>query len=176
VKLLLFVLPLGLDTLAVSAALGVRGPSRRERLRIGFLFAGFEAVMPILGLLLGSAAGRAVGHAADYVAIVLLALVGVWMVVHDDEPESPSPTSVVAAVALGISISLDELAIGFAIGLLRLSLWWAVVLIAAQAFVFSQLGLWLGARVGETQRERAERLAGVALLAIAAWLAVRELG
>jgi len=178
VKLLLFVLPLGLDTLAVSAALGVRGVSPRERLRIGLLFAAFEAGMPIVGLLLGRAAGYAIGDAAEYVAIAILGLLGLWMVVHDDDehPGELGRESFAASLALGLSISLDELAIGFTIGLLRLSLWRAVVLLGVQAFLFSQLGLRLGSRLGETQRERAEQLAGLALLGLAAWLAVGKLG
>jgi manganese efflux pump family protein len=178
VKLLLFVLPLGLDTFAVSAALGVRGMPRRERLRISFLFAGFEAAMPIVGLLLGRAAGYAVGDAAEFVAIAVLALLGLWMVVHEEGSEAADlpRASFLAAVALGLSISLDELAIGFTIGLLGLSLWRAAVLLGVQAFVFSQLGLRLGSRLGESQRERAEQLAGLALLALAAWLAAGKLG
>jgi putative Mn2+ efflux pump MntP len=77
--------------------------------------------------------------------------------------------------ALGLSVSLDELAIGFTIGLLRLSLWLAVLLIGAQAFLFAQLGLRLGARLGESLRERAEQAAGLALLALAVLLAVEKL-
>ena len=46
-----------------------------------------------------------------------------------------------ACSSLGLSISLDELAIGFTIGLLHLSLWLAIVLIGAQAFIVAQLGL-----------------------------------
>ena len=53
-KLIALVLPLSLDTFAVSAALGVAGPSRRERWRLSLLLAGFEAVMPIVGFLAGS--------------------------------------------------------------------------------------------------------------------------
>jgi putative Mn2+ efflux pump MntP len=78
-------------------------------------------------------------------------------------------------LALGLSVSLDELAIGFTIGLLHLSLGLAVVLIGAQAFLFSQLGLRLGSHLNEAFRERAERAAGVALLALASFLAIEKL-
>ncbi|MBV8734434.1 MAG: manganese efflux pump [Solirubrobacterales bacterium] len=73
-KLLALVLPLGLDTLAVSAALGMIGVSPASRLRVSVLFTVFEAGMPLIGLALGVALGRAIGKGADYVAIgVLLA-------------------------------------------------------------------------------------------------------
>jgi putative Mn2+ efflux pump MntP len=178
-KLLLFVLPLGLDTFAVSAALGMRGLPARQRLRVSLLMSGFEMAMPVVGLLLGHALGTLVGNAADYVAIGVLGLLGVWMLVHDDDEGAKvgqvATGQGLALLALGVSISLDELAIGFTIGLLHLSVWLAVVLIGAQAFLFAQLGLRLGARLNETFRERAEQLAGLALLGLAALLVVEKL-
>jgi putative Mn2+ efflux pump MntP len=62
------------------------------------------------------------------------------------------------------------------IGLLHLSLWLAVVLIGVQAFLFGQVGLRLGSRLNEALRERAEQLAGVALLVLAVLLAIEKLG
>jgi putative Mn2+ efflux pump MntP len=179
-KLILFVLPLGLDTFAVSAALGMRGLPARERLRVSLLMAGFEMAMPIIGLLLGHAVGHVIGDAADYLAIAVLALVGVWMLVHEEDDESERVEQLATGhgavlLALGISISLDELAMGFTIGLLHLNLWLAVILIGAQAFLFSQLGLRLGSHLNETLRERAERLAGLALLGLAVLLAAEKL-
>jgi putative Mn2+ efflux pump MntP len=56
-------------------------------------------------------------------------------------------------LALGISISLNELAIGFTIGLLHLSVWLAVVLIGAQAFLFAQIGMRLGSHLSDNLRE-----------------------
>lgn len=179
-KLLLFVLPLGLDTFAVSAALALRGLAPRERLKVSLLMAGFEMAMPVVGLLLGHALGDAIGGAAEWVAVAALAGLGAWMLLHEEEGEGAKAAALVdrsglAAIALGVSISLDELAIGFTIGLLHLSLWLAVVLIGAQAFLCSQLGLRLGARLNETYRERSEQLAGLALLGLAVLLVVEQL-
>lgn len=179
-KLILFVLPLGLDTFAVAAALGMRGLPRRERLRVSLLMSAFEMTMPVVGLLIGHAVGSAVGGAADYVAIGVLASLGVWMLFHEEEGEGVKVGELasrggLAILALGISISLDELAMGFTIGLLHLPLWLAVFLIGAQAFLFAQLGLRLGARLNETLRELAERLAGAALVGLAALLVVEKL-
>jgi manganese efflux pump family protein len=180
-KLILFVLPLGLDTFAVAAALGVRGLPRRQRLRVSLLMSSFEMAMPVVGLLLGHALGQLVGSAADYVAIGVLVVVGLWMLVHEEKGEGERIAQLargqgLVLLGLGISVSVDELAIGFTIGLLHLSLWLAVVLIGAQAFAFAQIGLRLGARLNETLRERAEQLAGLALLGLALLLVVEKLG
>lgn len=80
-----------------------------------------------------------------------------------------------ALVLVGLSVSLDELAMGFSIGLLRLPIALAVVLIGAQAFLAAQLGLRLGSRLGSGVAEIAERLAGFALLALAAFLMASKL-
>jgi len=174
-KLVLFVLPLGLDTFAVSAALGAGAAPERERLRISLLLSGFEMAMPIAGLLLG----RGLGNAGDYVAIVVLGAVGVWMLVSDEEVETRAAAELsrrrgVALLALGVSVSLDELAIGFTIGLVGLSIWLAVILIGLQAFAVAQIGLRLGARLSERRREAAEKLAGLALIGLAILLLVEK--
>lgn len=179
-KLILVVLPLGLDTFAVSAALGMRGLPTRQRLRVSLLMSGFEMAMPVVGLLLGRALGHLVGSAADYVAITVLALVGLWLLVHEEEDEGERVARLAGGrglvlLALGVSISLDELAIGFTIGLLHLSLWLAVLLIGVQALAFAQLGLRLGARLNDTLRQRAEQFAGLALVALAGLLVVEKL-
>ncbi len=180
-KLILFVLPLGLDTFAVAAALGLRGLPARERLRVSLLMSSFEAAMPIFGLLLGRGLGSALGNVADYVAVAMLALVGVYILfVEDDEVGGERVSSLTsrrgaALLMLGISISLDELAMGFTIGLLHLSIVLAVILIGAQAFLLAQVGLRLGARLGSVAAELAEKLAGVALLGLAALLLVERL-
>lgn len=64
---------------------------------------------------------------------------------------------------------------GFTIGLLHLPLLFAVVLIGVQAFLLAQLGLRLGARLGEAAREWAERLAGLALIGLGALILIEQL-
>jgi putative Mn2+ efflux pump MntP len=57
-------------------------------------------------------------------------------------------------VALRISISLDELAIGFSIGLAHLAVTAVIVAVALQAFIAAQFGLAIGAKMRERLRER----------------------
>ncbi len=179
-KLLLFVLPLGLDTFAVSAALGLQGLPKRERLKVSLLLSGFEMVMPVIGLFVGRGLGAAIGGVAEYIAAAALIALGGYMLLADEEGEGAKVASLsnrtgVALIGLGISISIDELAMGFTIGLLHLSLILAVLLIGVQAFLVAQLGLRIGSRLGAAAREWAERLAGVALLGLGALILVEQL-
>lgn len=179
--LLAFVLPLGLDSFAVAAALGALSPSRRERWRVTAVFVAFEGGMPLIGLGLGAPVAHAVSGIAEWIAAAVLIGVGAWMLVSgdgDDEEERVrqlSKTRGLAVIGLGIGISLDELAIGFSLGLTHLPTVAAVIAIVVQAVVAVQLGLNLGARVGERARENIERLAAVVLIVLGVTLAVTHL-
>jgi putative Mn2+ efflux pump MntP len=180
-KLLAFVLPLGLDSFAVAAALGASQVSTAwQRLRISLVFVIFEGGMPLIGLALGSALARGIGHVADYLAAAAVIGIGVWMLLADNEDEEDKAGRIMtsrglALVGLGISISLDELAIGFGIGLERLPVGAVIAAIALQAFVAAQLGLAIGAKIAERWRERAERAAGIALILLGAYLIAQQL-
>jgi manganese efflux pump family protein len=165
------IIPLGLDTFAVAAALGMAGLKAGDRTRVSLIFTAFEAGMPLVGFLAGNLAGRAVGNAADYVAIAILIALGLFMLRPQAEDEDQrlsllARTRGLAAIGLGVSISIDELAIGFTIGLLKFPVVLILVLIGIQTFIVTQLGIRLGQRIGERIREGAERLAGVALAAL----------
>jgi manganese efflux pump family protein len=179
-KLLAFVLPLGLDSFAVAAAIGAARPvTAGQRLRISMIFVAFEAGMPLIGLTLGSSLARAIGDIADYVAAAAVIGVGAWMLAHGDDDEQAAgrllATRGTAIIALGVSISLDELAIGFSLGLVRLPLIPVIIAIGVQALLAAQLGLSLGARISEHLRERAEQVAGVALILLGGILIAERL-
>jgi manganese efflux pump family protein len=179
-KLVALVIPLGLDTFAVAAALGMLGTTPAARLRISILFPAFEAAMPLIGLALGAPLGHAIGDSADYIAIGVLLAFGLYTLVGSEAREERTIARLAdargpGALLLGLSISLDELAIGFTLGLLRLPAALVIALIAVQAVVLTQLGLRLGNRVSERLREAAERLAGLALTTLALVLLVEKL-
>jgi putative Mn2+ efflux pump MntP len=174
-KLLAFVLPLGLDSFAVAAALGAAGPATwRTRLRVSLIFVAFEAGMPLIGLAAGSSLARAIGPAASYIAAGAVIALGTWMLADrdDDETAARRIASVhgLAMIALGLSISLDELAIGFSLGLARLPIVPVIIAIAVVALVASQLGLALGALISVRLRDHAGQVAGIALILLGGYL------
>lgn len=179
-KLVALVLPLGLDTFAVAAALAIAGLDTSRRVRVSLLMAGFEGGMPLVGLALGAPLGHAIGSGADYVAIGVLLAFGLYTLLSDEGEEQEQLARLAGvsgwpAVMLGLSISLDELAVGFTFGLLRLPVLPVIILITVQAFVLSQVGMRVGARLSEQAREGTERLAGVALIGLGTVLLVEKL-
>jgi putative Mn2+ efflux pump MntP len=172
-------LPLALDTFAIAAALGVAGLAGRDRLRVSLVFTAFEAGMPILGILIGRAAGGFLGAWAGYAGIAFLLVAGVLLLrPGKDESDEAQRLKLlahargVAIIDLGLSISIDELTVGLSAGLLGLSILLTVTWIAVQAFVATQVGLRVGARLGEEVRARAEWVAGAMLILVALVLLV----
>ena len=179
-KLIALVLPLGIDTFAVAAAIGMLGTTPETRRRISILFPAFEAAMPLIGLAIGRPLGHAIGDSAEYFAIGVLLVFGLYTLFGSEEREERTVARLADArgpgmLLVGLSISLDELAIGFTLGLLRLPVVLVVALIAVQALILTQLGLRLGDRLSERLREAAERLAGVVLSALAIVLLTEKL-
>jgi manganese efflux pump family protein len=177
-KLIALVLPLGLDTFAVAAAIGTIGVNSSTRTRVTVLFTAFEAGMPLVGLALGARLGHAIGGAAEYVAIGVLIAFGTYTLTANDDDERIAELAQMRglrAVALGLTISFDELAIGFTLGLLHISAAVVIVLIAAQTVIVTQLGLRLGDRLNARVREGAERLAGAALTTLGIVLLIQKL-
>jgi manganese efflux pump family protein len=170
-KAIAVVVPLGLDTFAVAVALGIAGLPQHRRTRVALLFATFETFMPLLGVAVGAPLGHTIGNAADYIASALLVALGLYMLRSSEDDErvrlvSVTRLGIYGAAALGVSISLDELAIGFSAGLLRLPVLPVVVVIGVQAFGVTRIGVRVGARLGKRWQESAERLAGVALITL----------
>jgi putative Mn2+ efflux pump MntP len=174
------ILPLAIDTFVLGTALGAAGIAKRDRLRTSLILTAFEAGMPVIGFLGGAAIGAGVGGWANYLAAAVLAVIGILMLRPGDGEEDDEQKLRLletargwSVVVLGVGISVDELAVGFGVGLLRLPLVLLIVLIALQAFLAAQLGMRLGSRVAENARHAAGRVAGL-LLVLAAALLVAE--
>jgi putative Mn2+ efflux pump MntP len=115
-KLLAFVLPLDLDSLAVAAAIGARQVTTAgQRLRLSPVLVIFEGRMPLIGLGLGTALARGIGQGRRLPGRRRVIAIGAWTLLAADKDEDEKASRIttsrgLAVMALGISISLDELA------------------------------------------------------------------
>ena len=92
IRLVPLILALGMDTLALSTALGVVPLPARTRLRLALTFAAAEGLMPAVGLLIGRPLGNAIGGWAVYIASALLLGTGIWLLfegLQDDDAAEP---------------------------------------------------------------------------------------
>ena len=172
VKMVALVLSLGMDTVMVSISMGFR--QTRGTVKIALTFVGAEAVMPIFGLVVGQTAGRAIGDWASLIGGLALLGVAVWLIFFEDEDDEEEKLENDLAgwtlILTALSISLDELAVGFSIGMIGVPVVLTIILIALQAFIFTLVGLTFGANLKRYLGEWAEKFAGLILGMLGIWI------
>jgi len=174
---ILLVFSLALDMFAVAIGLGMAGLPRAKWLRAGLVFAVFAVfagAMPIIGVLVGEALGPRMGRVAGYISALALAAIGsraIWSSLSDKGSMSDIDLSTPdgirkALVATGVSATLDNLAVGFVLGELDVSITAVLIAIIVQAFVVTVLGLSVGKRIGAKLGDSAALASGIILLAL----------
>jgi putative Mn2+ efflux pump MntP len=177
--LVLVAVALGLSNMAASVGIGMAGGGARTRLRVGIVFGVFETGMPILGLVLGRGLAHSLGHATRWIGAALLIIVGGYATIQaarhrGDGGGSPATAAGLKTgplVVTGIALSIDNLAVGFALGTYHVSLPVAVAVIGATSVTLSLLGLELGDRLGARTADRGEFLGGLVLIGVGVALA-----
>jgi putative Mn2+ efflux pump MntP len=168
---------IGLDVLALSIAVGIRGLPWNSRLRLGATFAFAEIFMQVLGYVLGSAFGRIVGDVAAWIGLAVLAGIGVWILYEGFRKEGGHDFDVEAPLGLllaSLSISLDSLGVGFALPSLHLPIAPLFATVACTTVAFTLTGLAFGSKLGELYEEYAERGAGIVLILLAILFAIEK--
>lgn len=168
----LFVIALGLsmDAFAVSICKGlsVHRCRIRHMLLCGLYFGAFQALMPLIGYLLGSQFESLITTIAPYIAFFLLALIGFNMVreSRDEDEEVDDDFSPRAMLPLAVATSIDALAVGVSFALLQVDIVPAVSFIGLTTFVTCVFGVKIGNLFGNRYRSRAEFFGGLVLMAM----------
>jgi putative Mn2+ efflux pump MntP len=183
VALLLVAASLGLSNFAASVGIGVGGVDARARLRVGIIFGIFETAMPILGLLAGRGLAGTLGRAAHWIGAALLIATGAYALIQavrsQRSPPGRDPAAGAAGGAVGgagqptgrllitgLALSIDNLAVGFALGIYHVGLVAAAVVIGAVSVAMSLIGLELGRYLGDRAGDRGEILGGLVLIGV----------
>ncbi len=172
VALLLVAASLGLSNFAASVGIGVSGVDGRTRLRVGIVFGVFETAMPLFGLLLGRGLAGPLGGAAHWIGAGLLVATGLYALVQAVRPASGQSSADAAGqrtgrlVLTGAALSIDNLAVGFALGTYHVGLVVAVLVIGAVSVTLSLAGLELGRRLGARAGGRGEIVGGLILVGV----------
>jgi manganese efflux pump family protein len=181
--LLLVAASVGMSNFGASIAIGVSGVDARTRLRVGLIFGAFESGMPVVGLIIGEQVAGPLGHAARWLGAGLLIAIGGYALItaaragrsasgeaghkHSAARRPSADLAGTGRLLLsGLALSLDNLAVGFALGTYSTPIVTSAIIIGAVSVALSLLGLELGARVGKWAGERGEQLAALVLISV----------
>lgn len=183
-ELLLTAVGLSMDAFAVAICKGLGMQKMRygQAVWIALYFGVFQAVMPLLGWLLGSSFSQYIQAFDHWIAFALLLFIGGKMIVdalREDEPSADTPLddrlNHRELLMLAIATSIDALAVGIAFACLQVNIWQSISLIGAVTFVLSLGGVWIGHRFGSRFEKKAALAGGIVLVGIAIKILVQHL-
>ncbi len=173
-SILIIAVGLGMDAFSVAIGIGaVRGRvSPGPVLRLSISFGAFQFFMPILGWLAGSTVVERISAYDHWVAFGLLLFVGARMI-HEslagegrERRDREDPTRGWTLLMLSLATSIDALAVGMTMALLKTPILYPSAIIGVVAFAMTMAGMLAGRRLASLFGRKVELLGGLILIGI----------
>ena len=186
ITLFLMGVGLAMDAFAVSICKGLsmRKVNKKQCFIIALFFGGFQALMPLIGWLLGSSFEQYITGVDHWVAFVLLAFIGGKMLYESFKTDSEAveikqmdpPLDLKELLILAIATSIDALAVGITFAFLDTPIVEAIIIIGVTTFLISAAGVYVGNFAGNRYQKKAELAGGVILILIGLKILLEHLG
>ena len=183
IELLLIAIGLSMDAFAVSICKGLAMPKIqiKSAVIIGLWFGGFQALMPLIGYLLGVQFQAKITAIDHWIAFVLLILIGGNMIREalgkdDEEEETTADIRIKTMFVLAVATSIDALAIGVTFAFLQVHIVPAITLIGITTFLISVIGVKVGNIFGVRYKSKAEFVGGAILIILGIKILIEHLG
>lgn len=166
---------LSMDAFAASVCKGLnmRRMNIKNMLVIGLFFGGFQALMPVVGWVLGKQFENYITSVDHWVAFALLVFVGGKMIYdvfedkgEDDYGEKTDRVDVKEIFTLAIATSIDALAVGISFAFLQVDIVKAASVIGITTFLLSAVGVAVGNIFGAKYEKKATLAGGIILVLI----------
>ena len=179
IELILLSIGLAMDAFAVSICKGlsVKKLKPSHGIIAGAYFGGFQALMPLLGWLLGRQFEELIKSVDHWIAFGLLVLIGANMIRESfgEEESQDASFAFKAMLPLAIATSIDALAVGVTFAFLDVNVILAISLIGAITFVISAAGVKIGNVFGSKYQSKAEFAGGAILIILGIKILVEHL-
>ena len=163
---------LAMDAFTVSLGVGTTGKANALRpvFRLSFHMGLFQGLMTFLGWLAGSSIAGLIANFDHWIALGLLAFVGIRMIRSGLNPDlelHPQDASRgLSLMIVCIATSIDALAVGLSLAMLKVHILNTSLVIGGVTTGLSLVGLFSGNQLGEHFGKRMEILGGLLLTGI----------
>ena len=168
-----------MDAFAVSICKGlsVGKVNGRHMLTAGLWFGGFQALMPLIGYLLGSTFEQYVTSIDHWIAFILLAFIGINMIRESFEEEKQNDDfSWKTMLMLAIATAIDALAVGITFSFESINIFMAISIIGLTTFIIASTGVYIGHIFGNKYQQKAQITGGIILILIGVKILIEGLG
>lgn len=169
-QIFLIAVSLSLDAFGVSIAGGIKLKDAKiiHAIKIGAFFGIFQAVMPVIGWLIGGAMAGKIDSFDHWIAFILLSGIGINMLWETSREKTNHKNIIETKILflLAIATSIDAFIVGITLPLLQIPLLLSVIIIGSVTFVSSFFGFLFGKKLGLALDKKVEIIAGVVLILI----------
>ena len=186
IELFLLGIGLAMDAFAVSVCkgLGMRRLNKKQTLIIGLYFGGFQALMPLIGWLLGSQFQKYITSIDHWITFILLGFIGGKMMIEAirewNEEETvdvmDAPLDHKNMLVLAVATSIDALAVGITFAFLDTPIIEAITIIGITTMIISIIGVVVGNFFGSRYKSKAEFIGGLILVLLGLKILLEHLG
>jgi putative Mn2+ efflux pump MntP len=165
-----------MDATAVSVArgLGLSMVQLKHVLLVAAFFGGSQALMPLLGWVMGATLGSAAAAWGHWIAFTVLSGIGIKMLLEarsEKTAEAPPQReeerfAFKVMLLLALATSVDALAVGFTLPLLDAPFVLSLCTIGVTTAVLSVAGLFIGRRFGSALGPRLDIAGGLVLIGL----------
>jgi manganese efflux pump family protein len=170
--ILLLAVALSMDAFAVSVSSGVtmRTLKVQHAARMAWWFGSFQAIMPLIGWLIGKELLKWVEQVDHWIAFGLLGFIGAKMI-YESQKLPPEEKTIAqfktrTLFILAIATSIDALAVGLSLSILKVSIIMPVLIIGLVTYILCFIGVLIGEKIGHFFEEKIEIAGGVILIII----------
>ena len=170
-EIIIISISLAMDAFAVSICKGLSMTKMnwKKAIIIALYFGIFQAGMPLVGYVLGSAFSGIVENIDHWIAFILLAIIGANMIKESTDDEIDKRNDVVnfkTMLPLAIATSIDALAIGITFAIFKTNIIISATIIGIITFAISLIGVKIGNKFGDKFQNKAEFIGGIILILI----------
>ncbi|MGZ2368261.1 manganese efflux pump MntP [Ancylomarina sp. YFZ004] len=172
VEIILIAISLAMDSFAVSITAGLilKEFSPKHFIRIAFYMGFFQALMPVLGWMIGVSFQHYIVSFDHWVAFFLLLALGGKMIYDDLKCEDDhccfDPQKRLVVMGLALATSIDALVVGVNFAFLDMSITMPIYTIGITSFVLSFIGIFIGCQVGTKVKLKFTLIGGVILIGL----------
>jgi len=166
---------LAIDAFFIAITKGIVIKSTvKHGLIIALFFGGFQAIMTILGWILGIPLETFVSTFASWIAFILISAVGIKMIYESfsEEEDDNDNFNLYEILLLAIATSIDAFVVGISFALLKTPILEPVIIIGFIAFILSFIGVYIGKNLGHLFGKEIEIAGGVLLIGIGLYLLI----
>lgn len=182
-ELLLVSMGVSMDAFAVSLSKGLsmKKLSLKNAFVIALFFGGFQAMMPLIGWMLGSRFSVYINGVGHWLAFVLLVFIGGRMIYEACNggacpEEAGDCLCIKSLLIMAVATSLDAMAVGVSFAFLKVTIVPAVLLIGSVTGIISFAGVCIGNSFGARFEKKAGIAGGLVLILIAVKIVLENTG